>query len=79
MFNFRRTESSYRGRDIRKKVPGKVEKTKGAKEEDQHVLHQEEDEEEEGRRGSKRSKRLRTSGLPPVKLSPMKACKECDG
>ena len=41
------------------------------------------DNDEEGRRGSKRSRtasrRYSTSGWPPVKLSQMKACKECDG
>ena len=60
-----------------------MEKTKGAKEEDQHVLDQEEDDKEEGsRRVSKRSRtasrRYSTSEGPPVKPSPMKACKECD-
>ena len=59
-----------------------MEKTKGANEEDLFVLVQEEDE-EGGRRGSKRSRtanwRNSTSGWPPVKPSPMKACKECDG
>ena len=61
-----------------------MEKTKGANEEDLFVLVQEEDDkEEEGRRGSKRSRtanwRNSTSEWPPVKPSPMKACKECDG
>ena len=60
-----------------------MEKTKGANEEDLFVLVQEEDEEEGGRRGSKRSRTANwgnsTSGWPPVKPSPMKACKECDG
>ena len=60
-----------------------MEKTKGTNEEDLFVLVQEEDnKEEEGRRGSKRSRtanwRNSTSGWPPVKPSPMKACKECD-
>merc|ERR1712107_227450 len=58
--------------------PGEVEKTKGANEEDLFVLVQEEDEEEEGRHGSKRSRTAnweQYQRMPPVKPSPMKACK----